>query len=138
MKRRALFTADARALATALAMLLVLLIAGTTLATATPSPVVAPDNLTSGGSATAPSELPFEGCTDIIVGKSATVDGSTITTYSSDGPSGANAKINVFPAKTYKPGTMTRSTTGCGSRRPTRTIWPPWRESLSFAAISPR
>ncbi len=35
------------------------------------------------------------------------MDGSTITSYSSDGPSGANAKINVFPAKTYRPGTMT-------------------------------
>ena len=47
-----------------------------------------------------------EACTNSLVGKNATVNGSAITTYSCEAP-GANAKINAFPAKTYKPGTMT-------------------------------
>jgi len=44
------------------------------------------------------------GCTDIIVGKDATVDGSTIGTYSCDGALWAS--IEVVPGETFPPGTM--------------------------------
>jgi dipeptidase len=44
------------------------------------------------------------GCTDIMVGKDATVDGSTIGTYSCDGALWAS--IEVVPGETFPPGTM--------------------------------
>lgn len=45
------------------------------------------------------------GCTDILVGNEATVDGSTIGSYSCDGA--GYARIQVVPGATYPPGTMT-------------------------------
>jgi len=45
-----------------------------------------------------------DACTDILVGNEATVDGSTIGTYSCDGP--PFPRIEVVPGETYKPGTM--------------------------------
>lgn len=43
------------------------------------------------------------GCTDILVGKDATADGSVIGTYSCDGA--AYAKLEVVPGATYREGT---------------------------------
>jgi dipeptidase len=43
-------------------------------------------------------------CTNILVGKDATVDGSAISTYCCDGA--RYAKIVVWPEETYEPGTM--------------------------------
>ncbi len=47
----------------------------------------------------------FDNCTSIIVGKLATIDGSTMTSHSCD--SGSDRTwINVVPHKKYKPGDM--------------------------------
>ena len=54
----------------------------------------------NGGAADTDSDA----CTDILVGKDATVDGSTIITYSCDGA--RYAKINHVPGETFPPGTM--------------------------------
>jgi len=45
-----------------------------------------------------------DACTDILVGKDATVDGSTIITYSCDGA--RYAKINHVPGEKFPPGAM--------------------------------
>lgn len=46
-----------------------------------------------------------EGCTNIMVGKNATVDGSVIATYSCDGA--LYASIEVVPERSYPPDTVT-------------------------------
>lgn len=51
-----------------------------------------------------PVEAEAEGCTDILVGKGATVDGSTIITYSCDGA--RYSKVAHVPGETFAPGTM--------------------------------
>lgn len=50
------------------------------------------------------AETASRSCTDILVGKDATVDGSTIGTYSCDGA--RYAQIARIPGKHYRPGTM--------------------------------
>ncbi|MCX5841102.1 MAG: C69 family dipeptidase, partial [Deltaproteobacteria bacterium] len=44
------------------------------------------------------------GCTNVIVGRKATIDGSTIGSYTSDYP--RFGRIRVVPGKTYPPGSM--------------------------------
>ncbi|NOR14876.1 MAG: hypothetical protein GQ544_04155, partial [Candidatus Aminicenantes bacterium] len=46
-----------------------------------------------------------EGCTNILVGREATVDGSTVGTYSSDGP--PYGAIQAIPGQVFPPGTLT-------------------------------
>jgi dipeptidase len=51
-----------------------------------------------------PTDAEGRSCTNILVGKDATVDGSTISTYCCDGA--RYAKIVFWPEETYKLGTM--------------------------------
>lgn len=74
-----------------IALLVVLLLLCSTLVTALPGPA-SEDGSWSGG------------CTDILVGKDATVDGSVIGTYSCDGA--VYAELKVVPEATYRNGTM--------------------------------
>jgi hypothetical protein len=46
-----------------------------------------------------------EGCTNILIGREATMDGSTIGTHSSDGP--PYGAIQAIPGKVFPPGTLT-------------------------------
>jgi len=50
-----------------------------------------------------PEEIAFDGCTSIIVGRAASVDGSTITSHSCDSRTD-RTWINIVPHKQYKPG----------------------------------
>ena len=64
----------------------------------------------SGQRISTPEEKPFhtersEGCTNILVGRDATVDGSTIGTYSSDGP--PYGAIQAIPGEVFPLGTLT-------------------------------
>jgi len=56
------------------------------------------------GNDEAPADTDSDACTDIMVGNAATVDGSTIGSYSCDGA--RYAQVKVIPGGTYKPGTM--------------------------------
>jgi len=58
----------------------------------------------SGREAFAPGEG-FEGCTDILAGRAATRDGSTIGTYSCDGP--PYGAIQAIPGERFPAGTLT-------------------------------
>jgi dipeptidase len=49
-------------------------------------------------------DVDVSGCTDILVGKDATVDGSVIGSYSCDGA--MYAKLRVIPGEQHPPGTM--------------------------------
>jgi len=73
------------------ALLVALLLLCSTLVMAIPDPEGEDGNWTGG-------------CTDIMVGKNATADGSVIGTYSCDGA--AYAHLEVVPAATYKEGAM--------------------------------
>ncbi len=90
-------------LAISLVLALALLLTGAMAAIthySAPAQQAAPqDNLTAGRTL-----LPFEGCTNIMVGKNASDSGATIGTYSCDGPPGANASIHVEPAQSFKLG----------------------------------
>jgi hypothetical protein len=46
-----------------------------------------------------------EGCTNILVGREATVDGSTVGTYSSDGP--PYGAVQAIPGEVFPLGTLT-------------------------------
>ena len=46
------------------------------------------------------------GCTTIVVGKSATVDGSVMCTHTDDGGSDSDARLTWWPAADYPPGSL--------------------------------